>query len=71
MSVGAEIRRHRKAKGWNIRDLAVALDTSESYLSKVECGKVSPSADRVLEIATALKVTPNDLLKNEPVEVNS
>jgi transcriptional regulator with XRE-family HTH domain len=69
MALGERIRSARKARGWKIRDLAVALDTSESYLSNIERNRVNPGADRLLAIATALDLTPNDLLKNEPAEV--
>jgi transcriptional regulator with XRE-family HTH domain len=71
MTLGERIRSAREAKGWKIRHLAGALDTTESYISDVELDKVQPSGKRVLAIATALDLTPNDLLKNEIAEVAS
>ena len=63
MAIGARIRAARKAKGWRLRQLAAACQVAESYLSEIELGKIAnPGSDRIVQIAAALDVTPNDLM---------
>lgn len=61
MPIGANIRRIRQEKGMVMRELAALLEVPESYVGAVERGEVTPGAQRILEFATALGVTPNDL----------
>lgn len=60
-TLGLNVRRYRRRKGWTQRDLARALQAGEPYISRIECAHVNPSADMVLRIAQVLGVTPNDL----------
>lgn len=60
--IGNRIRAARERRGWRIRDLSTVLDTSESYVSNVERGKIVPGSDKLLAFARALETTPNDLL---------
>jgi len=61
IEVAKNIRRIRQEKGLLMRQLAAKMQLPESYVSDIERGKFEPKAERVLEFATALEVTPNDL----------
>lgn len=61
MTFGARIRELREAKGWIIRDLARAMDTSESYISNLERGVNEPGRAMIERLCLALGCTPNDL----------
>lgn len=60
--IGKEIRARRKALKWSQEKLAEIARLNPKYLSEVERGRSNPSAMTLLRIASALKVTPNDLL---------
>ena len=63
MTTGQRIRAAREAKVWKQRQLAAALDCSESYVCILETGVVAnPGSEIITAIAQALGVTPNDLL---------
>lgn len=47
---------------WSQEKLAEEADINPKYLSEIECGSANPSITIFLRIASALKVTPNDLL---------
>jgi len=61
-TIGSRIRRARELKGWRIRHLAAAMDTTEGYLSNVERGKVIPRSDTLGRLARVLDCSPNDLM---------
>jgi aspartate racemase len=45
-------------------DLCQKLGIDRSYLSKIENGKINPTLDTILKIASALNISPNDLIVN-------
>jgi transcriptional regulator with XRE-family HTH domain len=61
--LGEAIRARRKKAGLTQEKLAENSDLSTVFISRVECGKESPTVDSLLKIATALKVPLRDLLR--------
>lgn len=61
--IGVEIRSRRKAMKWSQEKLAEEADINPKYLSEIERGSANPSITIFFKIASALKVTPNDLFE--------
>jgi y4mF family transcriptional regulator len=61
--LGEAIRARRKKAGLTQEKLAEKSDLSTVFISRVECGKESPTVDSLLKIATALNVPLRDLLR--------
>ena len=61
--VGYEIARRREAKGWTQQELADAAELSQPYVSQVEAGTREPSLSVLRDLAKALGVTVDDLLR--------
>lgn len=59
--LGKRINELRESAGMNQLDLAAAVDVEQSYVSRIESGKISPSFPRLYRIATALGVTVSQL----------
>ena len=62
-TVGRNIRDLRKSKGWSQDELAYRSRTDRPYLSLIENGKKNITLLMLQEIASALGVTPADLLR--------
>ncbi len=60
--LGKNIKRYRKAKGYRQLDLAVALDVSEEYISRVENGLKFIGLRRLFKLADILEVKISDLM---------
>ena len=60
--LAANVRSHRKARGWSRRDLAERADISERFLADVEAAQANPSLLRVQALATTLDVELSSLL---------
>ncbi|MBA7646309.1 hypothetical protein ES703_54071 [subsurface metagenome] len=60
--LGIEIRSRRKALRMTQEKLADEVGVTFKHVSDIERGRTSLSAILLVRIATALKVTPNDLL---------
>ncbi len=58
----ASLRESRKERGWSQTHLANLLGVSYQYIGKLERGERTPQLSTLEAIATALNVTPNDLL---------
>ena len=56
------MRAIRHAKDLTVQDLARAIGVSESYLYKLEWGKVDPSAAAIMRISGFLECSADDLL---------
>ncbi len=65
MSVGDNIRRFRKEKGWTQAELAELLHVSQQMIGQFENSKKPPKLDTVEKIASALGVTAFDLMDIE------
>lgn len=61
MTVGENIRKFRKARGWKILDLAIRVDSDVGNISRLERGKQGYSDEMLRKIATALGCTVADL----------
>ena len=62
-SVGERIRNRRQELGWTQEHLAEAAHISKGFLSDLETGKRNVSAEYLLEIAQALNVSLDYLMK--------
>ena len=61
--VGENVRRTRKLRGLTQEAFAEKSGFSQQYLSSLENGKRNPSVITLYEIAIALEVRPEDLLR--------
>lgn len=62
VKLGNAIRKAREAKGISQETLGVLTGTSQSYIYRVELGRVNMGMHVLLRIATALDVEVRDLL---------
>ncbi len=59
--IGVRIAIARKSKNWEQKDLAEAVNVTQSYVSRIESGKRSLSAQLFCAIALALEIEERDL----------
>lgn len=59
---GGHIRQLREDKGLSLRELSYACNIDNSKISKIEQGKVNVTVLTLLELATALEISPTELL---------
>lgn len=62
MSLGANIKKFRKARGYTQIELANRANISRSYLADVERDRYNPSVDTLTNLAKALGINPSILL---------
>jgi transcriptional regulator with XRE-family HTH domain len=62
--LGNAIRLRRKAMELTQEKLAEKSDLSTVFISRVECGKESPTVDSLAKIARALRVHVRDLVQH-------
>lgn len=62
---GFNLRRLREANGWSQEELADRTGLHRTYISGIERGIRNPTLMIIEQIATALKVSPADLLKKD------
>jgi y4mF family transcriptional regulator len=67
-TVGERIRKRRIELGWTQDQLAHKAGISKSFLSDLENGKRSVSADNLLDIARVLNLSLDYLMKGEESE---
>lgn len=70
-SVGERIKKRRTELGWTQDQLAQKAGISKSFLSDLENGKRSVSADNLLDIARVLTLSLDYLMKGEETEPKS
>ena len=56
MEMGEKLKSFRKTNGLTLKDLAAKVGCTDSYLSQIERGKVSPSIATLKQIADSLNV---------------
>lgn len=61
---GSTIRALREAHGWDIKTFAEAVEASDSFMSRIECGYRQPNAKLRLAIAKQLGVPLGAITKN-------
>ena len=66
MTVGENIKRIRKEKGYTQKELAENCERYESQIRKYELGKANPKRETIGKIADALEVPIPSLLTNYP-----
>lgn len=65
MTIGENIRKYRKAKGYTQRELANLLNVKISAVSAWEIGRNQPLMDNVEKLAHVLGVQKSDLIEND------
>jgi transcriptional regulator with XRE-family HTH domain len=65
-TVGHNVRRHRRAAGMSLADLATAAGLGKSTLHALELGDGNPTLSTLWALATALDVPLGDLLDSRP-----
>ena len=70
-TVGERIKKRRTDLGWTQDQLAQKAGISKSFLSDLENGKRSVSADNLLDIARVLSLSLDYLMKGEETEPKS
>lgn len=63
---GANVRHHRKARGWTLEQLAGQVGISRESIGKIERGKAAPLFETAEKIATALEVPVSSLFSAAP-----
>jgi len=63
---GANVRHHRRAKGWTLEQLAEHVGVSRETIGKIERGKAAPLFETAEKIAEALGLQPLALFGAEP-----
>ncbi len=61
--LGRRIKQRRVEAGYTQRELALMIETSQSYLWKLEAGRLNASVVALCRIADALDTTVNDLIE--------
>ena len=62
-NIPENLRRRRIVRGMSAINLANILGVGAHFVGKLERGDTVPSVPRLLDLAKALGVTPNELLK--------
>lgn len=62
--LGENIRTHRKNLKWSQEKLAEKADLHHNYIGDIERGEENVSVDTLMRIATALKVSLSDLVRD-------
>jgi transcriptional regulator with XRE-family HTH domain len=60
---GQRLARLRKERGWTQVELAERIGITQTLLSDYERGKLRLNADMIVQLATALETTTDELLK--------
>ena len=66
MTLASRLRQLRAARGLSQEQLADRAGIDRSNYSRVESGKVSPSADLLFDIAAALHVHISEVFRDPP-----
>ena len=70
IKIGAFIQERRKAVGLTQMQLAQMLNITDRAVSKWETGKSLPDSSIMLELSQILKISVNDLLNGEVIDMN-
>ena len=60
--IGDLLRERRKFHGWTLAEMSAQTDLSQSTLSKIENGLMSPTYDKILQLCDGLGIDISDLL---------
>ncbi len=67
-AMGQRIAAWRKLKGFSQVTVSRRTGIDSTYISRIETGKIQPSVPMVVRIASALRVTPSELLDPPPTK---
>ena len=59
---GNNLKRHRKAKGYSLRQFAALADIDHAMIDRYERGITNPSLTTIAKLAEALEIDPCDLI---------
>lgn len=62
LNIGKNIRAARESAKMSQADLAKAIGAELQQIIRFESGEQNPTVDRIMAIATALKISPGKLL---------
>jgi len=62
LSIGKQIRKYRKAKGWKQEEFAEKINLSVTYTGMIERGEKVPKLETFITIANVLEVSADLLL---------
>ncbi len=65
VSLGRQIAKFRKNRGLKQEELAEMVSLSTSYISAIERGVKNPTLENFISIANVLKVSSDELLREE------
>lgn len=65
MSIGNLLRETRKNKGYTLKELSVKSGVSLSFISDIENGRRTPSAEKAKKLAEALEIDVTMLLDED------
>ena len=60
---GKNVKFERIKKDYSQEDLAAILDVNRNHISKIECGNQNMSLKKITELANALNINIENLLK--------
>ena len=60
--IGEIVRAERKRRGWTQEVLAERISVSPQYVSQIENGRANISLEKVVELATAFRISTDTLL---------
>ena len=63
IQLGRRIKQRRVEAGYTQRELALMIETSQSYLWKLEAGRINASIEALCRIADALGTSVGDLIE--------
>lgn len=69
--LGRRLRAVRAARGMSLRAVAKLIDVSPSFVSQVELGKASPSVGTLYALVTALGLSLDDVMTEQPPTTES
>lgn len=62
IDIGHRVRALREERSWTQTELAKRVGMHQAHLANIENGRKKPSVEMLAKLATALDVTPNDLM---------
>ncbi len=65
MALASNLRQQRKKAGLTQIELADKLGVSIATLRRWESGETAPTGTRIVEIATVLKISPDEIIKDD------
>ena len=68
MDIGSKIEALRKLRNWSQRDLAAAIEESQSDVSQWEAGKNLPALDQLIHLSMIFEVPLEELLGDQAGE---